>query len=117
MSTIPRNQIEQGREDESSSLHSSNVPSRRYNLDNIDIDESPMKSTPYHFQPGSIIHPTTFQQVLNEVIGPVEEGEEHSDIDEDHDKMMMMMYNELFNETNFDKELERDLHHLSQFIQ
>ncbi|CAF1357023.1 unnamed protein product [Adineta steineri] len=123
MSTIPRNQIEQGREDESSSLHSSNVPSRRYNIDNIDLDDSPMKSFPSHFQAGSIIDDVTFQRVLTEVMNKETQKEQQQDhdlneqSDYDDNDMITDTNANLFNERQFDEELERDLQNLSQIIQ
>ncbi|CAF1357003.1 unnamed protein product [Adineta steineri] len=122
MSNIPRSQIEQGNEDKSSSLH--NNASRRYNLDNIDLDDSPIKSFPSHFQAGSIIDSNTFQKVLTEVMNQEtyeEEQQQDHDLneqsdDDDNDNNMITNTN-LFNETQFDQQLERDLQHLSQVIQ
>ncbi|CAF1320303.1 unnamed protein product [Adineta steineri] len=89
--------------------------SSRYNIDNIDLDDSPIKSTPYHFQAGSIIDATTFERVVNQVMNK-ETQKEHPDYDNDDNNDLITNTN-LFNETQFDEELERDLQHLSQVIQ
>ncbi|CAF1576932.1 unnamed protein product [Adineta steineri] len=124
MANLPINQTEQVNEDESSSSSLHNHPPRRYNLDNIDLDDSPIKSVPYRFQAGSIIDPITFQRVLNEVMNKETQKEQQAHNlheqtgDDDHDNDMMTDTNaNLFNETQFDEELERDLQNLSQVIQ
>ncbi|CAF1508106.1 unnamed protein product [Adineta steineri] len=128
MANLPINQIEQVNEDKSSSsIH--NNPSRRYNLDNIDLDDSPIKTVPYRFQAGSIIDPMTFQRVLNEVMNKETQkeqqaqnlheqtGDDDDDDDDDDNDMITDTNANLFNERQFDEELERDLQNLSQVIQ
>ncbi|CAF4388000.1 unnamed protein product, partial [Adineta steineri] len=78
MANLPINQIEQVNEDKSSSSSLHNNPPRRYNLDNIDLDDSPIKTIPYRFQAGSIIDPMTFQRVLNEVMNKETQKEQQA---------------------------------------
>ncbi|CAF1502449.1 unnamed protein product, partial [Adineta steineri] len=98
--------------------------SSRYNIDNIDLDEPSIESQPSHFQAGSIIDATTFQHVLTQVMNQEAHQKEQQQLDhdlnegiDDDDDDDMITNTNLFNETQFDQQLERDLEHLSQVIQ
>ncbi|CAF1521700.1 unnamed protein product [Adineta steineri] len=97
--------------------------SSRYNIDNIDLDEPSIELQPSHFQAGSIIDATTFQQVLTQVMNQETHQEEQQQLDHDlnegtdDDDDDMITNTNLFNEIQFDQQLERDLQHLSQVIQ